>query len=115
MGRNKKTKNNNLHQGEKEIMVTIIPLSSKKKLILDTLYRKDIAMTPNAIAKATGFAYVTVRKYIAEMIDDTILIEHWIKKQKRKYKPMNKAESRIEKRKRSESKRYTINPEVFNK
>lgn len=117
MGTTKKRKPN--HQvGKKEIMVKRKPLNAVEKLILSTLYKKDVPMTPNAIANETGLAYITVRKYVAKLILDTVLMESWIKKPNRKYK-MKKVEKFKKKlidkarKKRSESKRYAINPEVF--
>jgi len=117
MGTTKKRKPN--HQvNKKEIMVKRKPLNAVEKLILDTLYKKDVPMTPNAIAEVTGLAYVTVRKYIAKLILDDVLIESWIKKPKKKYK-MKEVEKFKKKlidkarKSRSESKRYVVNPKVF--
>ena len=84
MGTTKKRKPNN-QVNKKEIMVERKPLNAVEKLILNTLFKKDVPMTPNAISKETGLAYITVRKYIAKLILDDVLIESWIKKPKREY------------------------------
>ena len=118
MGTTKKRKPN--HQvSKKEIMVKRKPLNAVEKLILDTLYKKDVPMTPNAISKETGLAYVTVRKYVAKLILDNVLLESWIKKPKKEYK-MKEVEKFKKKlidkarKSRSESKRYIINPKILN-
>jgi len=118
MGKNSKIKFRNLSRGGRKIMVKRIPLNKTEKTILAFLYKKDMPMTANAIAKGTGISYVTVRKYIAKLIIDDVLIESWVKKQKRDYKAKNRYEKYLEaakKGKRRESLRFLINPKVFKK
>lgn len=102
MGTAKKRRPN--HQvNKKEIMVKRKPLNAVEKLILNTLFKKDVPMTANALSEATGLAYVTVRKYIDKMLKENILVQE---------KP--KTIAKPKKGKRSESKKYSLNPEMWN-
>jgi len=101
MGTTKKRKSNN-QVNKKEIMVKRKPLNAIEKLILNTIFKKDVPMTPNALANETGLAYVTVRKYIDKMLSEGILVQEGANK------PI-----KAEKGKRSESKKYGINPDMW--
>ena len=101
MGRTKKRKPSH-SVNKKEIMVKRKPLNAVEKLILNTIFKKDVPMTPNALSEASGLAYVTVRKYIDKMIKENLIV-----------KAENKKTKKTEKGKRSESIRYIINPDMW--
>lgn len=50
-------------------------LKDKEKAILEIIHKYGGAMTANEIAERTGISYVTVKKYIEQLIKDKILIE----------------------------------------
>ena len=101
MGTTKKRKFNN-QVNKKEIMVKRKPLNAIEKLILNTIFKKDVPMTPNALANETGLAYVTVRKYIDKMLSEGILVQEGANK------PIKAGKG-----KRSESKKYAINSDMW--
>ncbi|MEK6850112.1 MAG: hypothetical protein AABX85_00900 [Nanoarchaeota archaeon] len=102
MGTNKKGKPNN--QVNKKInMVERKPLNKVEKLILNTLFKEDIPLTPNALAESSGLAYVTAQKYMIAMEKEGLLI--LVDK---------KSPKKTEKGKRSESKKYSLNPGLWN-
>ena len=55
-------------------------LNSKMREIIRVLHKKGGAMSENEIAKETGLSYITVIKYIKEMVKRGIILED---KQKR--------------------------------
>jgi len=50
-------------------------LNSKERDILRVLHKQGGSMTPNEIAKETGFSYVTIRKYLKRLIEDEVIEE----------------------------------------
>jgi len=50
-------------------------LNSKEREILRVLHRRGGSMSPNEIAEATGFSYVTVQKYIKRLIEEGVINE----------------------------------------
>lgn len=92
--------------------IKLIPPKTKRKMInskmaeiIRTLHKKGGAMSANAIAKATGFSYITVRKYLRELERHIIITEVM-----RKYAyAVEIAPNNIKSKKRSETKRYTLN------
>jgi len=55
-------------------------LNSKTRDILIAIHRKGGAMSAHEIARETGMSYITIRKYIEQMIKKEVLIEHENKK-----------------------------------
>ena len=51
-------------------------LNSKMRDILMAIHRKGGAMSAHEIAKETGMSYITIRKYIQDLIKKGVLIEH---------------------------------------
>ncbi|MCK5149603.1 hypothetical protein KAJ87_01610 [Candidatus Pacearchaeota archaeon] len=91
------------HQvNKKEIMVKRKLLNKVEKLILNTLFKEDIPLTPNALATITGLAYVTAKKYLIQMTKEGLLVEAEKKKAMKK-----------EKGKRGESRKYMINTDIW--
>lgn len=56
-------------------------LNSKMREIIRILHKKGGAMSPNQIAEETGFSYVTVTKYLKELLKRGVIIEHGNKKE----------------------------------
>ena len=50
-------------------------LNSKMREIIRILHKRSGAMSENEIAKQTGLSYVTVRKYLKEMVKKGIIVE----------------------------------------
>ena len=50
-------------------------LNAKAREIIRVIHKKGGAMTPNEIAKETGFSYVTVTKYLKELLKKGVLID----------------------------------------
>ena len=50
-------------------------LNSKERDILRVLHKKGGSMSPNEIAKETGFSYVTIKKYLKKLIDEGVIHE----------------------------------------
>ncbi len=50
-------------------------LSSKEREIIRILHKKGGFMSTHEISKETGFSYVTVRKYLKELVKKGILKE----------------------------------------
>lgn len=48
-------------------------LKSKEKAILDYIHEHGGAITANEIAEKTGMSYVTVRKYLDQLVKEGIL------------------------------------------
>ncbi|GBE19694.1 hypothetical protein BMS3Abin17_00419 [archaeon BMS3Abin17] len=92
----------NYKVNKKEIMVKRKPLNAVEKLILNTLFKEDFPLTPNALAKITGLAYVTAKKYLVQMTSEGLLIEAEKKKAIKR-----------EKGKRGESRKYMINTDMW--
>jgi len=61
-------------------MVIKKKLNSKMRDILLAIHRKSGSMTAHEIAKETGMSYITIRKYLKELIKKGVLIEHGKKK-----------------------------------
>jgi len=59
-------------------------LNPKMREIIRILHKKGGAMTPNQIAEETGFSYVTVTKYLRDLLDKGVIIEHGNTKEKNK-------------------------------
>ncbi len=50
-------------------------LNAKMREIIRVLHKKGGSMTPNELAAETGFSYVTVRKYLDQLIKRGVIIE----------------------------------------
>jgi uncharacterized membrane protein len=50
-------------------------LNAKAREIIRVIHKKGGAMTPNEIAMETGFSYITVTKYMMELVKRGVLIE----------------------------------------
>jgi len=84
-------------------------LNVKVKEIVRALYQHCGHMSPNEISKKTGIAYLTVRKYVEILAEKYIIILE-------KYPDSVKTERQkdnTEFKRRSETKRYSINPELL--
>lgn len=51
-------------------------LNSKMRDILRVIHKKGGAMSAHEIAKETGMSYVTVRKYLKELLKKEVLVQH---------------------------------------
>jgi len=54
------------------------------KDILLVLHKKGGAMSANEISKETGISYITVNKYLTQLIKKGVIIEHATKKVSKK-------------------------------
>lgn len=50
-------------------------LNAKEREIIRILHRKSGAMTPHEIAEETGFSYITVTKYLKELLEKEVIQE----------------------------------------
>jgi len=50
-------------------------LNAKEREIIRILHKKGGAMTPNQLAEETGFSYITIIKYLAELKKKGVLDE----------------------------------------
>ena len=50
-------------------------LNAKEREIIRVLHKKGGAMTPNQLAEETGFSYITIIKYLAELTKKGVLDE----------------------------------------
>lgn len=50
-------------------------LNSKMREIVRILHKKGGAMSPNEIAEETGLSYVTVQKYLKELLKKGVITE----------------------------------------
>jgi len=50
-------------------------LNAKEREIIRILHKKGGALTAHQIAEYTGFSYVTVRKYLNELVKKRVIIE----------------------------------------
>ncbi|MCW8966228.1 MAG: MarR family transcriptional regulator [Candidatus Pacearchaeota archaeon] len=75
-------------------------LKSKERDMISFIYETGGFVSANEISKETRIAYVTVQKYIKEFLKKEILIEEKSKQLKKKTT-------------KSQTKRYSINPEVL--
>ncbi len=51
-------------------------LNSKMREIIRVLHKKGGAMSANEIADETGFSYVTVKKYLKQLKEMDVIVEH---------------------------------------
>ena len=51
-------------------------LNSKMQVIIQILHKKGGAMSENEIAKETGLSYITVRKYLKELVKKGVIIQN---------------------------------------
>jgi len=51
-------------------------LNSKMREIIRIIHKKGGAMSPNEIAEQTGLSYVTVQKYLKQLLEQGVLIEY---------------------------------------
>lgn len=75
-------------------------LNSKERDIIGFIYRRGGFVSANEISKETGISYVTVQKYLKELLKKEIIIEEKSKKLKKRTT-------------KSQTKRYSLNPEVL--
>lgn len=54
-------------------------LNSKMQVIISVLHKKGGALTENEIAKETGLSYITVKKYIKDLVKKGIIVEEKVK------------------------------------
>jgi len=50
-------------------------LNAKEREIIRILHKKGGALTGHQIAEDTGFSYVTVRKYLKELVKRGVILE----------------------------------------
>ena len=54
-------------------------LNSKMRDIISALHKNGGALTENQIAKETGLSYITVRKYIKDLLKKGLIVEDKVK------------------------------------
>ncbi len=50
-------------------------LNAKMREIVRILHKKGGSLTAHQIAEETGFSYVTVRKYLKDLVDKGVILE----------------------------------------
>jgi uncharacterized membrane protein len=55
-------------------------LNAKMREIIRVLHKKGGVMSANEIAEETGFSYITVTKYLNELLEKGVIEEHGTKK-----------------------------------
>jgi len=51
-------------------------LNAKMREIVRIIHKKGGSLTAHQIAEATGFSYITVRKYLDELLKKGVILEH---------------------------------------
>ena len=51
-------------------------LNAKMREIIRVLHKKGGAMSPHQIAEETGFSYITIKKYLKQLLEEGVIIPH---------------------------------------